>query len=150
MDKLKQGMILAGLALLLLALACVMEAGIRSESRKWYGILFASDYFPPLNGFPTTDDADERILICSHLLAAYPFKQSSLHPTCHNVYCVAGSLHTEVTVFEVWDLSEQERIIRAAKAIRSKFGTRRFSIEFYGTETGPAPTDQFLRKVRID
>jgi len=140
----------AGLLLFLIALAWAMKAGIHSESRKWYGILFASDYFPPMNGFPTTEDADERILIYSQLLAAYPFKRSSLHPTCHNLYCSAGSLHTEVAVFEIWDPSEQERIIRAGKGIRSRFGTRPFSIQFYGKETGPAPTDQFLRKVRID
>ncbi|MGA2082617.1 MAG: hypothetical protein ABSH53_18675 [Holophaga sp.] len=153
MDKLKgqKGIWMAMAAFVLFAvMAGLMKLGVQPESRKWYGILFASDYFPLLSGIPAAADADEQNLIYENLIAVYPFKRSNLHPQNHNIYCAAGGLHTLVTVYEVVDPAEQDKIIQAARDIRRKFRARTFSIEFYAKETGLLPRDQFLRKVRIN
>ena len=150
MDKLKK-ISVAGFAIcLIVASIFAMKSAITMEPWKWYGALFASDYLPLLNEFPSTSDADEANLIYKQLENAYPFKRSSLHAGAINLYWLPGNIHTVMTVFEIPDLNEQQKIIEVAHLIRRKFHTRRFSIEFYAKETGPNPKDQFLRKVRID
>lgn len=150
MDKLTKFPPLIFFICLIGTLVLMMNISIKPESKKWYGPLFASDYFPPLNGFPDTSDADEGRLIYMNLEKAYKFKNSSLHSGCKNLYWLPGNRHSIITVFEIIDSNEQQKIIKAARDIKKKFQTREFSIEFYATETGPNPTDQFLWKVRID
>lgn len=150
MDKLRRIWIPAISLGLLVILVILLRKGITSESNKWYGVLYASDYFPPLNAFPNTADADERLLIYQRLGEAYQFGKSSRYENEKNYYCAAGSEHSVVTVYEVTDPIEQQKIVQAAKRIRNTYGTRSFSIEFYAKQVGPSPRDQFLRKVRID
>ena len=134
----------------LAVLVLLMGMGIKHESKKWYGILYASDYFPPLNGFPIASDADERNLICKKLDEAFPFKNSSLHPDHKCFYGLPGSRYTLITVYEITDPTEQKKLLQIARSIRREEGTRSFAVEFYAKETGPSPRDQFIQKVRID
>ena len=150
MDKLRWIWIPAVSLGFIVVLVAVTRSAIKPESKKWYGILYASDYFPPLNGFPNTTDADERLLIYKGLGEEYHFGKSSRYENEKNYYCAAGSKHSIVTVYEITDPIEQQKIIQAAKRIKSANGTRSFSIEFYTKQVGPSPRDQFLRKVRID
>jgi hypothetical protein len=123
---------------------------LKSESTNWYGVLFRSDYFPILNSITNKSNDDERLLIYKNLGAQYPFKQSSRYTYDKNYYCASGRMHSVVTVFEVIDVAEQQKIVEAAKEVKKRYATRPFLIEFYDKQTGPFPRDQFLRKVRID
>ncbi|MFZ1376672.1 MAG: hypothetical protein WAS25_08760 [Geothrix sp.] len=150
MDKLKWVCISGAAIGLLLLLVCLMRMGVKPESRKWYGILYASDYFPPLNGFPDAKDADERTLICRRLEKKYQFEMSTLHPDHKAFYGLPGSKYTLITVYGISNPIEQQRLVDVARGVRQDVNARSFVIEFYAKETGPSPRDQFLRKVRID
>ena len=150
MDKLRWNRPLVICLGLVVVSVLLIKNGIKSESKKWYGVLFASDYFPPLNGFPSTTDADERLLICQKLGEAYPFTKSKRYALDMNYYCASGSLHTVVIIYEIIDPIEQQKIVKAAHAIRTRFNTRDFSIEFYAHQTGATPRNQFIWKIRID
>jgi len=128
----------------------VLMNPIRSQSNKWYGALFPSDYLPFLNSQSSEQDDNERLLIYKKLGEAYPFKQSSQYQYEKNYYCLAGGLHSIVTIYEIVDPDEQQKIIQVAKNIKKQFNTRAFVIEFYTKQTGPSPKDQFILKVRID
>ena len=135
---------------LVIIVSIFMTLGIKPESRKWYEVLFASDYLPLLNGFPSTTDADERIFIYKKLGEAYPYTKSSRYEYEKNYYCASGNRHSVVTVYEVIDPMEQRKIVQAARAIKTRYNTRSFSIEFYANKTGASQRDQFIWKVRID
>jgi hypothetical protein len=150
MDKLKVRIYLVALIALVLVAAIAMRLGIRQESRKWYGALFASDFFPPLNGFPTSANADERSQICKGLEDGYQFRMSTLHPDHSALYGLPGSRYTLVTIYGITSQEKQHQVIEVAERVRLDENTRPFVIEFYAKETGPSPRDQFLRKVRID
>jgi hypothetical protein len=150
MDKLTKVSIPILAVTLIGTLMVVAYKSVKHESNSRLSVLFASDCFPLLNGFPDTSDADEGILLCEKLEKEYIFKESNLHAGCKNLYCLPGSIHAVVTIYEIVDRVEQQKIINIAKTIKHEQNTRSFSIEFYAKETGPSPPDQFLRKVRID
>jgi hypothetical protein len=150
MDKLIKIRVILVTIVAISTTVCGAKLLIKPESKKWYGVLFVSDYFPPLNGFPNASDANERSLICQKLGEIYNFKTSTLHPDHKAFYGLPGNRHTVITIYQVIDQAEQEKIIQAAKKVKRTYGVREFTIEFYSKETGPSPANQFLRKVRID
>ena len=111
--------------------------------------MFFSDYFYPLNGFPSGFDLNERSLIANKLRESNKFKKSQLYEYDMNFYCVAGRLHSTVMIYNVVNENEQLEIIELAHRIKKQYGTRDFSIEFYLMQSGIPDRDELIRKVRI-
>jgi hypothetical protein len=131
-------------------MGAMLAHGTKPEAKGKYGILFASDCFPPLNAFPDAQDIDECFSVCSRLNDSYPFVESALHPGLQNIYSLPGNRHSTFWIYEIVDPAEQQKIVQAARRIRQEGQTRPFSIEFYGKESEPFLNENFLWKVRID